>query len=272
MLLGAHVSTAGGMHNAITQAAELECEAIQVFTRNQRQWEPKPLDPEAAAAFKKGNPYPAVSHASYLINLCATDATVRARSRKAFADEIGRCAMLGIPYLCIHPGSHVGAGEDAGLDAIADGLAEGLAATKGMRVTVLLENTAGQGTNLGWRLEHLDRLRRAVKSRRIGFCIDTCHWIAAGYDLAADPAGCLEELDDVCGIEHVKAFHLNDSKHPCGSRKDRHEHIGKGAIGTGAFRVLVNDGRLADRPGLLETPDGVAGYADNLSVLRELRG
>jgi len=259
------------MQTALDQAQELGCEAIQVFTRNQRQWAPRPLDPDAARAFRESNPYPAVSHASYLINLCATDATTLERSRQALADEIERCALLGIRYLCIHPGSHVGAGEEAGLSGIAESLRAGLAASRGKRVMILLENTAGQGTNLGYRLEHLDFLRRHVRSRRIGFCIDTCHLFAAGYDLAGDYQGCLAELEKVLGLERIRAFHLNDSKHPCGSRRDRHEHIGKGAIGPAAFAALVRDRRFAETPGLLETPGGFAGYPENLALLRELR-
>ena len=270
MLLGAHVSVSGGMQTALDQAAQLGCEAIQVFTRNQRQWEPRPLDPDGARAFRESNPYPTVSHASYLINLCAADATALARSRRALVDEIERCARLGIRYLCLHPGSHVGAGEEAGLRAIAGSLREGLAATRGKRVTLLLENTAGQGTNLGYRLEQLDFLRNEVGSRRIGFCIDTCHLFAAGYDLAGDYSGCVAELEAVLGMRHIRAFHLNDSKHPCGSRRDRHDHIGTGAIGREAFGKLVRDPRFADLPGILETPEGPAGYPRNLACLRQL--
>ncbi|MHC4960125.1 MAG: deoxyribonuclease IV [Planctomycetota bacterium] len=270
VLLGAHVSTAGGMSTALAQAAELGCEAIQVFTRNQRQWSPKPLDPDAAAAFRAANPYPAVSHASYLINLCATDPTTLARSKKAFVDEIERCALLGIPYVCLHPGSHVGAGEAAGLAAIAASLKAGLAATSGRKVTVLLENTAGQGTNLGHRLEHLDFLRRKVRSKRIGFCIDTCHLFAAGYDLR-DYDACMDEVVTVLGADRIRAFHLNDSQHPCGSRRDRHAAIGDGEIGSDAFARLVNDARFERTPGLLETPGGFEQYPANLRRLRGMR-
>jgi deoxyribonuclease-4 len=259
------------MSTALAQAAELGCEAIQVFTRNQRQWFPKPLDPDDAAAFRDANPYPAVSHASYLINLCATDPTTLARSNKAFVDEIERCALLGIPYLCLHPGSHVGAGEDAGLEKIAESLKAGLAATRGRKVTVLLENTAGQGTNLGYRLEHLDFLRRKVRSTRIAFCIDTCHLFAAGYDLRNDYDACMDEVEGVLGAGRVRALHLNDSQHPCGSRRDRHAGIGDGEIGSDAFARLVNDPRFADAPGLLETPGGFEQYPENLRRLRRMR-
>lgn len=272
--LGAHVSTAGGMVHGVRQGVELGCEAVQVFTRNQRQWNPKPLDPTDAAAFKregkKAGFLPAsVSHASYLINLCATDSTNLARSRKAFVDEIDRCAALNIRFLCVHPGSHLGAGEDAGLAEIAANVRAALAATE--RVTVLLENTAGQGTNLGWRLEHLRDLVRAIGGRRVAVCLDTCHLFAAGYDLKGAYDDTMEEIDRVLGLRRIKALHLNDSQHPCGSRKDRHAHIGEGEIGAAAFRRLVNDPRLAGRPALLETPGGPDGYRKNLHRLRKMR-
>ena len=265
MLLGAHVSTAGGMRNALTAARELSCEAIAVFTRNQRQWLPKALDTDDARTFRAGAPV-TVSHASYLINLCATDPVTLKRSRIALVDEIDRCAQLGIRYLCLHPGSHLGAGEEVGLKLIAESLKLGLKETRGKRVIVLLENTAGQGTNLGYDLEHLSWLRRRVSSRRVGFCLDTCHLFAAGYD-----PGDIDGFVSVLGLEHIHAFHLNDSKHPRGSRRDRHEHIGEGEIGSAPFRKLVRDKRLAGVPGLLETPGGFDGYAQNLARLRKMQ-
>jgi len=265
VLLGAHVSTAGGMCNALAAARELGCEAIQVFTRNQRQWSGKPLDAEDARAFRARAPV-AVSHASYLINLCATDPVTLERSRAALVDEIERCAQLGIPYLCIHPGSHVGAGEEAGLRRIAESLKLGLKQTLGKRVIVLLENTAGQGSNLGYDFSQLAWLRRRVRSRRVGFCIDTCHAFAAGYD-PGDVDGLIAGL----GLEHIRAFHLNDSKFPRGSRRDRHEHIGEGEIGAAPFRALLRDRRLSELPGLLETPGGFHGYRQNLDRLRRMR-
>ncbi|MHC4956365.1 MAG: deoxyribonuclease IV [Planctomycetota bacterium] len=276
--LGAHVSTAGGMPNAVLMGRELECEAIQVFTRNQRQWEPKPLQDADIAEFRRearaeGYLKDAVSHASYLINLCAIDDAILAKSRRAFEDEIRRCGLLGIPYLCIHPGSHLKAGEEEGLRGIADSLRVALAATKGIRVKILLENTAGQGTNLGYRFEHLATLLRAVKSKRLGVCIDTCHMFAAGYDLRTKKAyeASMKELDDTVGIARVHAFHLNDSKFGCGEKRDRHENIGEGKIGRTGFLLLVNDPRFDGLPGLLETPGGPDGYAKNLRTLRRMR-
>ena len=278
MLLGAHVSTAGGMSCAVDQGRELDCEVIQVFTRNQRRWFPKPLDPDETARYRTearraGYEGRAVSHASYLINLCATDRAVLAKSKKAFVDEIERCAALGIPFLCVHPGSHVGAGEEAGLAGIAESVRAVLRETRGRRVRILLENTAGQGTNLGYRLEHLQVLIRSIGSRRVGVCIDTCHLLAAGYDFRTKAAyeKTFGEIDRLVGLQRGGSFHLNDSKNPLGSRRDRHEHIGQGEIGLAAFRLLVNDRRFADTPGLLETPGGPEGYAENLRNLRRLR-
>ncbi|MCA8959741.1 MAG: deoxyribonuclease IV [Planctomycetes bacterium] len=279
MLLGAHVSTAGGMPKAIDQAEDLKCEAIQVFTRNQRQWSPPPLSPDSIDEFrrraaKRGYLKHAVSHASYLINLAATDPVTLDRSRAAFVDEIERCAALGIPYTCLHPGSHLGEGEEAGLAAIAENLRWVLGMTRGKRVTVLLENTAGQGTNLGWRLEHLRDLIVAVKSKRVAVLIDTCHLFAAGYDFRTTKQydATLGAMDAVIGLERIRAFHLNDSKHECGSKKDRHENIGKGAIGEAAFRRLVREPRFAELPGLLETPGAPEGYRADLATLSRLRG
>ncbi|MHC4939736.1 MAG: deoxyribonuclease IV [Planctomycetota bacterium] len=278
MRLGAHTTTAGGMVNAVRQGIELECEAIQVFTRNQRQWVPKPLEPAAVAEFRAeakpaGYLRDAVSHASYLINLCATNHETLKKSRAAFEDEIRRCGLLGIPYLCIHPGSHLGEGEKAGLKGVAESLKLALKATKGVKVKILLENTAGQGTNLGWRFEHLAELIRLCRSKRIGVCIDTCHMFAAGYDLRTKKAyeKSFAELDEIVGVDRVHAFHLNDSKFDLGLKKDRHENIGEGAIGKTGFKLLVNDKRFSDLPGLLETPGGPDGYAKNLRTLRRMR-
>ena len=267
------------MVHAVRQGLELGCEAIQVFTRNQRQWVGKPLDPGQVAAFREegraaGYLAHAVSHASYLINLCATDPVILAKSRTAFVDEIERCAALRIPYLCIHPGSHLGAGEEKGLRGVSESVAEALRLTKGKRVTILLENTAGQGTNLGWRLEHLGELIRLLKRpRRVGVCIDTCHLFAAGYDLRTPKAyeKTMEALEREVGFARVRALHLNDSKFGCGEKRDRHAHIGEGEIGARGFKRLINDERFAALPGVLETPGGPENYELNLQRLRKMR-
>jgi len=272
------VSIAGGMVHAVRLGLELGCEAIQVFTRNQRQWSPQPLDAadvrafcrEARAASYAGR---IVSHASYLINLCATDPAILRRSRDALVDEVERAARLSIRFVCVHPGSHLGRGEREGVQGVAASLRDVLGRTRGRRVMILLENTAGQGTNLGARLEHLAELLRVVRSRRLGVCIDTCHLFAAGYDLRAKRAyeKTMRKLDDVVGLERVRALHLNDSRFGCGARRDRHAHIGEGEIGPAAFRRLVNDARFAELPGLLETPGDADGYRRNLARLRTMR-
>jgi len=266
------------MPNAVLQGNELGCEAIQVFTRNQRQWTPRPLDPVHVEEYRRGAKEAgfdrdAVSHASYLINLCATSPETLEKSRIAFEDEIRRCAELGIPYLVFHPGSHVGQGEDVGLDGVAESMALALKATKGLKTKILLENTAGQGTNLGYRFEHLGELLRRGKSKRLGVCIDTCHLFAAGYDMRTKKSyeATMNELDREVGLDRVCAFHLNDSKFELGMKKDRHENIGEGAIGATGFRLLVNDDRFSALPGLLETPGGPDGYARNLATLRRMK-
>jgi deoxyribonuclease-4 len=270
--LGVHVSTAGGVSRAIPEALALGCEAIQVFTRNQRQWRPRRIPPSEARRFRRaarahGYARRAMSHASYLINLCATDPSTLRLSRAALVDEIRRCASLGIPYLCVHPGAHLGAGEEAGLALVAESLRFALACTRG--VTVLLENTAGQGTSLGWRLDHLGALRLP----RTGVCLDTCHLFAAGYDLRT-PRGyerTMRAVEATVGLARVKAFHLNDSKAPLGSRVDRHEHIGRGGLGGRAFAMLVNDPRFARIFGVLETPKEGGMDRRNLELLKRMR-
>jgi deoxyribonuclease-4 len=264
------------MPNAVQRGLALGCEAIAVFTRNQKQWAPKPLAGDEVEAFRRaaaeaGYAGTTVSHASYLINLCATDDAVRGRSRTAFRDELVRCDALEIPFLCLHPGSHMGAGEEKGIAAIAENVRAALDAPG--RAMVLFENTAGQGTNLGWRFEHLAELLQLVGSDRAGVCIDTCHLFAAGNDLRGAKAyeATMRALDDTVGLARVRAFHLNDSKHDLGSRRDRHEHIGEGAIGEDAFRRLVNDARFAEHPALLETPDAPEGYERNLALLKKMR-
>jgi len=272
VLLGVHVSTAGGVSRAVPEALALGCEAIQVFTRNQRQWRPRRIPPSEALCFRRaaraaGYARRAMSHASYLINLCATDPRTLRRSRLALVDELRRCEMLGIPYLVVHPGAHMGAGEERGLECIAESLRFALARTRG--VTVLLENTAGQGTSLGWRLEHLAALRLP----RTGVCLDTCHLFAAGYDLRTPRAyeRTMGAVEETIGLASVKAFHLNDSRCGLGSRRDRHEHIGRGGLGGRAFAILVRDPRFARIFGVLETPKAGAMDRTNLDLLRRMR-
>jgi|HubBroStandDraft_3_1064219.scaffolds.fasta_scaffold15813_2 deoxyribonuclease-4 len=282
--LGAHVSVAGGLANAFARAAELGCEAIQVFVKNANQWRGRPLLDDEAAAFRTAHAASGVgtvmAHASYLINLAAADPVVAARSRAGLADELERCGRLGVAGLVVHPGAHLGAGEEAGADQAAAALAEVLAAVPGAATRVLLENTAGQGSCLGWRLEHLARIRSGVggarERRRVGICIDSCHAFAAGYAVH-EPAGweeLLAELDRLGLASVLACLHLNDSARPFGSRRDRHAHIGAGAIGRPAFARLLAHPALGGLPMILETEHGPAmsGLRADLAVLRELLG
>ncbi len=286
-LLGAHVSTAGGPGAAPARAAALPARAFQIFTRNQNQWRPKPLDDGAVAAWREAlaacglDPAHVCAHDSYLINLAATDPATLARSVEAFVDEIERCARLGIPRLVFHPGSHLGAGEAAGLAAVARALdlcleRAGAGRVDGTEtVTLCLETTAGQGTNLGWRAEHLrDVIAASRHPDRLAVCLDTCHVFAAGYGL--DPPQEWERtaaaFAATVGLDRVRVLHLNDSRRPRGSRVDRHERIGRGALGLGAFRNVLRDPRLAHALGILEVPGGDEAYAEDLARLRRSRG
>jgi deoxyribonuclease-4 len=279
--LGAHVSVAGGLANAFGRAAELGCDAIQVFVKNANQWRARPLAAADAAAFRAahaaGAVGPVVAHASYLINLAAADPGVLLLSRQALADEVERCALLGVVALVVHPGAHLGAGEEAGLDRAAATLDATLAALPGVRTRILLENTAGQGSCLGHRLEHLAGIRArlpAPRRRRVGFCIDTCHAFAAGYPIH-DRAGWSDFLAEVAerlGFAALGCIHLNDSLRPFGSRRDRHAHIGAGQIGLDAFARLLAEPALAAVPMVVETEPGkdMAGHRRDLEVLRGL--
>jgi deoxyribonuclease IV len=277
--LGAHVSVAGGMPTAIERAAELGCTAIQVFVKNANQWQGRELGDDETAAFRAAHAASAVgpllAHASYLINLCATDPALLARSRQALADEIGRCARLGVGRLVVHPGAHLGAGEEAGMALAAASLDAVLAALPRLKVRVLLENTAGQGSCLGHRLEHLAGIRsRLAAPHRVGVCIDTCHAFAAGYAIH-QPAGYadfLGAIESLLGLPALGAFHLNDSLRPFASRRDRHAHIGEGEIGLDAFARLLHDPRLRTVPMVVETEpgDAMAGHRQDLATLRGL--
>lgn len=278
-LLGTHVSVAGGVELAPHRGRLLGCSAIQVFTKSGRAWH-SPAIPEAQArrfrdAVRAAGLDAVIAHSSYLINLGAPDRALREKSVRALIDEIERCALLGVASLITHPGSHLGAGERHGLRAVAASLRAALRATRGLPVRLLLENVAGQGTNLGHRLEHLAAIRAdASEPDRVGFCLDTCHAFAAGQDLRtrAGFERMMAEWDCVLGVNSLGAVHLNDSKRELGSRVDRHEHIGKGQIGLGGFHALLHDPRLARLPKVLETPKRADACEDraNLRVLRRL--
>lgn len=276
--LGAHESGAGGLHLAFERLQQVGGEALQLFTRNQRQWNPHPLTAEEIslfqAAWQQTGRLPVASHASYLINLASGKQELIEKSIAALTAEIHRCEQLGIPFVVIHPGSHGGDGVEAGLARFTKALDLALDAT-GAGVTVLLETTAGQGTGLGSRFEEMAFiLEHSRVPQRLGVCMDTCHIFAAGYDIRTLSAytQTMAEFDRVVGVERIKFFHLNDSKQKLASRVDRHEHIGQGTIGLDGFRSLLNDPRFADHPMTLETPKGddLQEDRDNLQVLRRL--
>ncbi|HEX3556007.1 MAG TPA: deoxyribonuclease IV [Thermoanaerobaculia bacterium] len=278
--LGAHVSVAGGLVTSIERAMALGCTAAQVFVKNASQWRWRELAEEEAAAFRAARAGscvgPLVAHASYLINLCTTDPALLARSREALADELERCGRLGIDGLVLHPGAHLGAGEEVGIDLVARSLDIVLAALPGVETRVLLENTAGQGSCLGYRLEHLAAIRARVASpHRVGVCLDTCHAFAAGYAIHRRQGyeDFVAEIEARLGLAAVGCFHLNDSLRPFDSRRDRHAHIGEGEIGLAAFARLLHDPRLRAIPMVLETEPGdeMAGHRRDLEVLRGLR-
>jgi len=278
-MLGAHVSTAGGLHNAPERGREIAAEAIQVFTRNQVQWAARPISRSEAAAFRaaveRNRIRVVLSHGSYLVNLATPDRVVRERSRVAFLAEMRRCHALGIPYLVFHPGAHLGAGEEEGLRRVAESLNHALDRGHGLAVMPLLEVTAGQGSCVGHSFEHLARILEQLEAPlRVGVCLDTCHLLAAGYDIATSRgyARTMEDLDRTVGLSRVKAIHLNDAKRGLGSRLDRHESIGRGFLGAATFRRLLRDRRFRGVPMVLETPGGLPRWKEELALLRRLRG
>ncbi len=273
------MSTAGGVHTAVDRALSIGCTALQVFTKNNNQWNAKPLSGEDIENYKtkiaKARIAPVVSHDSYLINLCAVNPEILKRSRAAFIDELTRCEQLGIPLLNFHPGAHGGAGEEAGIRLIIESLNEAHRATKGFAVKSVLETTAGQGTAVGYTFEHLAAIIKGVEEPdRMAVCVDTCHVFAAGYDIATEEGyrKTFREFDAVIGLDRLVAFHINDSKKGLGSHVDRHEHIGKGMIGKKGFGFLMNDRRFAKIPKILETPKSEDLHEDveNMKVLKKL--
>ncbi len=279
MPFGAHMSISGGVSKSFARGQQIGCDAMQIFCKNDRQWSAKPLLPEEITAFHAEQARtgigPVIVHDSYLINLAAPGDELWEKSIAAFSDELERCALLGAPYLVTHPGAHTGSGEEAGLLREAVALNRIFSEGVGGSVTVLLETTAGQGSSLGNRFEHLARLFELVPHHhRLGICVDTCHIFAAGYDIRTSDGyeAAFAELDQLVGLERIKCFHLNDSQKGLGSRVDRHAHIGQGMIGLEAFRLLVNDHRFRGLPMIIETPKGEAMLEDieNLSLLRSL--
>lgn len=283
MNLGAHMSIAGGLHLAIERAEAVGATALQIFTRNQRQWAASPLTREAIDAFRAAHAAspvgPVIAHASYLINLASPDAGVRRRSLDTLRDELERAEVLGLDAVVFHPGAHMGEGVDAGLTRVAAGVRQVLLESPGYRCRVVFETTAGAGTQLGNTFEEIARLMATSGDiDRLGVCIDTCHIFAAGFDIrdAAAYRKTRRLFDSIVGLSHVVAFHLNDSAGKLGGHLDRHAHIGRGRIGKEGFRALMRDRKLAHVPKLLETPKegtfrGKSWDVENLRVLRAMR-
>jgi deoxyribonuclease-4 len=279
-LLGAHQSISGGCHNALLAAHALECDTVQLFTKSTNQWAARDLSAEEISTFRRTLRqtrlrFP-MGHNCYLINLGSPEEMLFRRSVEAMVVEYQRAEALGLRYLVIHPGSPVDGNEQAGLVRVARALDEIHGRCPHYRCQILLETTAGQGTCLGHRFEHLAAILKAVaEPARLGICLDTCHVYAAGYVLAPEAAylATMQEFNKVIGTRWLRAFHLNDSKKPQGSRVDRHAHIGEGCLGLEPFRLLLNDKRFRNRPMVLETPkEGDNGKDMDMTNLRILRG
>jgi deoxyribonuclease-4 len=285
MRLGAHESIAGGLVKAFERGHTATCDTVQIFTKSNRQWRAKPLSDEEIAAWRErmdaeqasGGIFPVVAHASYLINIASPEEVTWQKSYDALKIEVERCEALGLPCLALHPGSYLKASEEAGLANVSRALSQLHLETPGFETMVCLEQMAGQGTNLGETFEQLAwLLENTDEGERLGICLDSCHLYAAGFDVRT-PEGYAETMDAfdrIIGLEHLKMFHLNDSEHELGSGRDRHAHIGEGTIGLEGFRSFVNDSRLADLPGLLETDksDDLHEDIENLARLRSLIG
>ncbi len=279
-LLGAHMSVAGGLHLAFARIKKVEGKALQIFTRNQRQWAASPISPEEQrlfrAAWRDWGNWPVAAHNSYLINLASPAKEVRDKSVIALTEELERCAALDIPFLVMHPGSHGGDGSKAGLERLVKNLDQALAGAKNAgQVSILLENTAGQGNSIGADFAEIGFIiRHSSFGKRLGVCLDTCHLFTAGYDFRPlnGYQKTMEEFDRDIGIDRLRFFHLNDSIKDLGSRVDRHEHIGRGTIGLEGFKNLLTDPRFFNSPMTLETPKGRDLLEDkvNLRVLRAL--
>jgi deoxyribonuclease-4 len=277
MLLGAHVPNAGGAYKSYAFADGWQCSAMQIFTKSPNQWAAKALSDDECSAFieaaKPSGVKVVTAHDSYLINLASPDPLILAKSQNAFRIELERCERLAIPFLVTHMGSHMESGEEAGLKQLAASLDKVHADLPGYRVQILLEATAGQGNHLGYRFEHIQQVLGNVREHeRLGVCLDTCHIFVAGYDIRTEKTykATMKEFGRVVGLERLKCFHLNDAKFELGSRKDRHERVGKGKIGKEAFRLIMRDRRLAKVPKIIETPELLEKGSQDLRMLRKL--
>jgi deoxyribonuclease-4 len=280
LLLGCHVSVAGGLYRCFSRAEELGCTAVQIFTKSQRRWEWPPLTDEAVDQYRSARDRTVVvrfvcAHGSYLYNFASPFRENRERSISGLIDELSRCKLLEIPLLIIHPGAHMGTGEAAGVRHIVRSLKRALQESE--RTVLCIETTAGQGTGIGWRFSHIRDIIGEVGGNRIAACIDTCHIFAAGYDICSPAAfrATIEQFDRIVGLDRVRVLHLNDSRGGLGSKVDRHDHIGEGNIGLDCFRECMLDERFTGVPKIIETPkktDGRKMDAVNLSCLRGLAG
>ncbi len=277
--LGAHMSIAGGLPKAVERGRAAGCGVLQVFTQNSNQWRGKRVTDSDVSLFREkweeSGIKEIVSHDIYLINLAATPGETRDKSMAGFLEEMERCARLGIDKIVMHPGAHLGEGEETGISRIVEAFDTLFQQARDFTGTVLLETTAGQGTNIGYRFEHLREIRdRSDFPDRFGVCFDTCHTFAAGYDITTREGydSVFGEFDRVLGLENLRVFHFNDSKKGLNCRVDRHEHIGRGAMGLEGFRFLMNDQRFSHIPKILETPKGDNDEMDaiNLKTLRDL--
>ena len=280
-ILGAHMSISGGYRAAVERAAACGCDCVQLFTKNNNQWHAKQINPEEAEQFRRalselGVSHPA-AHDAYLINLASPDKAIWRKSVDAFIVELRRADTLGIPHLVAHPGAYTTSSEALGLGRVVRALDEIHGQTRAVRCKCLLETTAGQGTSLGWRFEHLATILDGAKDPdRLGICFDTCHVFAAGYPMGnqKEYRATMTALNATVGLDQIRAFHLNDSRRALGSRVDRHAHIGRGMMGLEPFRLLLADRRFRRTPMYLETPKGEENGVDldaiNLSVLRAL--
>jgi deoxyribonuclease IV len=281
VLFGAHESISGGLHLALERARADGCRAVQIFTKNASAWAEPQRTADDVSRFRAahdalGRDVVVMAHTSYLLNLASDDATVLARSKSALASEVRRCSALGVAFCILHPGAHLGAGERVGVARVAESLIEVLDRTRGARCRILLENTAGQGTCIGWRFEQLAEIVACVgPTKRLAVCIDTQHAYAAGYDLVGERGyeQTMCELDHTVGLARVLAVHVNDSKRELGSRVDRHEHAGDGHLGIATFERLANDPRFATVPAVIEVaPRGPkdAPYREQVAKLASL--
>jgi deoxyribonuclease-4 len=277
-LLGAHMSIGGGVARAIERACSIECTAMQIFVKNNMQWFARPLEPEEIRSFREHSQRRELemvfAHANYLINLAATNPQFHANSLRALSEELTRADQLGLPFIVMHPGAHLGAGESAGLEKIIQSLDAVFAVLPKVKTRIALETTAGQGTSLGHTFEHLaDIIGQVRRPERLCVCLDTAHVFAAGHDLTTEQGTrrMFREFDRIVGLRNLVALHLNDSKTGRGSRVDRHEHIGKGRIGLEAFRFIMRDRRFRKIPKVLETPKG-KDLREDVENLRTLRG